>query len=230
MVEIIYDPAVSKQHVYEVGKALKGLSSKVSIKAERPGPQGAWEWILPAAVMLYISKGLIDGFLKELGAGPARGLKKGLSNLFTKAKEPNLRWGSLDRGGKEPIPAAIISFEFVLDDVRTKAKFVLPAQLSEEQFLMALNKISEIMPVAFAHSKQRIKSLKEQKSISDEESLRFHFEHREELYPQKLYGFLSEREEWIDVHKEHDQEIKKQIAARRRKETRKKRSNKSKKR
>jgi len=216
-IKVVYHPAIQKEYVAEAAEALSSLCTNLEIKAELPGPQGAWEWILPAAVMLYISKGLVDGFLKELGGDAAKGLKRGLSKLFGKAKEPNIRWGTQD-GSREPIPAAILSIEIELDDVGTRAKFVLPAQLNERQFLAALDKISEIMPAASAHQQRRIERLEEGKKTRGlEEAINFDAQHHEQLYPEKLFAFPSDRLEWIDAHEELKQVANKQMKDRKQK-------------
>jgi hypothetical protein len=61
-------------------------------------------------------------------------------------------------GDRQPIPAAVVSIQLALDDIRTRARSVLRAQLSKGQPLAALNRIPEIMPDAFTHQEQRSKS------------------------------------------------------------------------
>lgn len=77
--------------------ALKSVSPEVTVREEESGVRATWEWLLPAAVMVYIGKGLLDGFLKEIGAGAAKSLKTALVNAFRKGKSSGGKWMNLEQ-------------------------------------------------------------------------------------------------------------------------------------
>ncbi len=49
---------------------------------EPDGPYAGVEWLLPTAVIVFISKGYFDGFLKEMGKDHYALLKKGINTLY----------------------------------------------------------------------------------------------------------------------------------------------------
>ena len=55
---------------------------------EEDGPFAALEWLIPTAVVVYISKSYFDGFLKEMGMDHYALLKAGLKTLHGKLIGP----------------------------------------------------------------------------------------------------------------------------------------------
>jgi len=56
---------------------------------EDDGPFAGVEWLLPTAIIVYISKSYFDGFLKEMGKDHYGLLKKGLNTLHKKLFTPD---------------------------------------------------------------------------------------------------------------------------------------------
>lgn len=61
----------------------EGLDIRIESRPKM-GPQLSFEWFLPTAAFLYVSKSYFDGFLKEMGKDHYLLLKKGLKNAWTK--------------------------------------------------------------------------------------------------------------------------------------------------
>ena len=57
---------------------------------EEDGPFAAIEWLIPTAVIVYISKSYFDGFLKEMGKDHYALLKAGLKTLHGKLVGPQV--------------------------------------------------------------------------------------------------------------------------------------------
>lgn len=51
-------------------------------RREAAGPQAGIEWLLPTAVVLYVTKPYFDGFLQEAGKEHYHALKRGVASLW----------------------------------------------------------------------------------------------------------------------------------------------------
>jgi hypothetical protein len=112
-----------------------------------PGPFMGVEWLMPTAIIVYLSKSYFDAFLKEAGKEHYQILKRGLAKLaakFTGPKAPTTRLYFSDGKAKSPIPEYSLVFS-VLADLRDgiTAKLLLQPSFSADQ--------SNAAVVAFLH-------------------------------------------------------------------------------
>ncbi len=155
-VHVIHSREAAGPEIDALTESLRSLSSEVHVSEEEPRIYAGCEWLLPGAVILYIGKGFIDGFLKELGANAASKLKPALISVFRKAKNTGSRWVShkeardaressdskveLDSSGRIGRPRTPL--EIVIDLPHgIRARFVLPSKLDEAQVGQALEEL-----------------------------------------------------------------------------------------
>jgi hypothetical protein len=83
-----------------------------------PGPFMGVEWLMPTAIIVYLSKSYFDAFLKEAGKEHYQALKKGLAKLaarFTGPKAPTTRLYFSDGKVKSPMPEYSLVFSVLAD-------------------------------------------------------------------------------------------------------------------
>jgi hypothetical protein len=131
---------------------LSVLTSNVRVTVRPEGGLfNAIEWLIPAAVAIYVGKAFVDPFLKELGATAAKNLTKGITLLFEKAQRKNLRvFSSADlrklenlnyisesvfAGVGRPVTPLSITMRFVETDFIFIFPFALDAPLLHEAML-----------------------------------------------------------------------------------------------
>lgn len=168
----------------------------------------SWEWTVAAGVAIYVGLELTNGFLRELGAGVARGMKTTLATVYGKAKNKNARLMTLseskaavkeielaeteqrepDRAVLDALgkPVPVLSV-FLATDARTKAKFVFPYELDDG----ALDHALSTLPMSVAS----MLSKKEETAVGAAGS-------NDPFGPGDVYVYRSERAEWIDAKAE----------------------------
>lgn len=102
---------LTSSHQEEIYDAFKGFGG-ASIDVKPPGIINLWEILLPGAVILYISKGIVDGYLKEIGAQIAKNNISSISCLYQAGCSEKAIW--YQHGRKEPtlaVPSPIASSE-----------------------------------------------------------------------------------------------------------------------
>ena len=222
-IHVIYSPAAAGPEVELLAATLRSVSPEVSVREEEPGTYGAWEWLLPAAVMVYIGKGLLDGFLKEIGAGPARSLKTALVSAFRKGKSTGTKWSTVtDMQEYLKAVKAAEKSGMSLNTVATRgksqvplrisadlphgieARFVFPIDLDDEQVRQALDELVSVLPFAFARDQRRAELL----TIRDTDPYQAARLARSErqghgiLGRQATYVFEPEKLNWTDADEE----------------------------
>jgi hypothetical protein len=82
---LIYVDTISADSFSEFARdvAAEGLNLHVESR-EISGPYAALEWLIPTAVIVYVSKSYFDGFLKEMGKDHYALFKRGLNGLYEK--------------------------------------------------------------------------------------------------------------------------------------------------
>ena len=224
---VVYSPAVAGPEVEHLAAALGSLSAEISRLEREPGTFGAWEWLLPAGVMVYLGKGLLDGFLKEIGAGPARLLKTTLADAFRKAKNSGGRWstatdlketlssietaaksgstsGAIQIKGRQQAPLRI-SAELPHG---VEARFVFPADLNDAQVLAALDALAAALPSAFARDQRRAELLEVHSADPMKASRLAGSEPQGHaaLFREATYIFSADELKWTDADEEREKE------------------------
>lgn len=89
-IAIIHTHSISEEVFTEFMQTVTAneLSIKVDSR-EDSGVYAAIEWLIPTAVIVYISKSYFDGFLKEMGKDHYNLLKSGLKSLREKLLGPS---------------------------------------------------------------------------------------------------------------------------------------------
>jgi len=106
-------------------------------RIEKPGPFAGVEWLLPTAVIVFVTKAYFDAFLKEMGKDHYSLLKKGILSIWNKllSKDRKIRLTSIGTTGK--VNSAKYSLAFSvwseLND-QYKLKFLFDDELTEKQF------------------------------------------------------------------------------------------------
>lgn len=239
-IRIVHTPAGAGPEIDSLAAALKSISPQVSVRAEETGTYGAWEWLLPAAVMVYVGKGFIDGFLAEIGAGTARALESALLAAFRKGKGSGGRWMTLEqmrehlarvdaggegtseinairRSGTEIVPLRI-SAELPNG---IEARFVFPADLDEHQVRQALNELKSVLPLAFARDQRRAELLALQCENSDEAMQIALSDARGAaiMYREATYVYDMTRHRWMDADEALQLEIRTRLNRKQESET-----------
>lgn len=65
-----------------------GRQSIAIERRDQDGPQAGLEWLIPTAVILFIGKAYLDGFVKEIGKEHYILLKQGLKTLYARLVGP----------------------------------------------------------------------------------------------------------------------------------------------
>jgi len=138
--QLIYFEEIPDQEVDRACLDLRdvGLECK-SCKMPSPGPWNSPEWIVPSAIILFIAKPYLQGFLGEMGKDHYGLLKKRLARLWSRffSKDttvPEFKIMSRDRIWK---PEYTHTFSVVADtnDGR-KFKLMFPADIDEDDFAL----------------------------------------------------------------------------------------------
>lgn len=234
-IQIVHSPGGAGPEIDALAAALQSVSPEVSVREEEPGLYNAWEWLLPAAVMIYISKGFLDGFLKELGAGAAKSLKAALVNAFRGSKSSGGKWStveemrdylkkveaaaesgetanSIDRCGKPVVPLRIS----VALPYGVEARFVLPADLDDSQVFQALGELESVLPIAFARDQRRDALLAIQHKDPDK-AMRLALSDSRGgavMYREATYVFNGNESNWIDADEALQKQVRQQLEAR----------------
>jgi hypothetical protein len=160
----------------ELRRNLSRFAEEVSIRRkEEPEYYGAAEWALPALLLIYVAKPLIDGFLEEIGAGGARSLKNTLTKLFKKLKEKEnthkwIPYSALKEyverleNGEPPteVPGRAgppLSIELEIEEaehVHYSVYFCFPPGMNEDQFTKAIEHLPSEMLKAVSTERTRI--------------------------------------------------------------------------
>lgn len=104
---------------------------------ERHGPFACVDWLLPTAVVVFVTKAYFDAFLKEMGKDHYNALKKGILSVWDRLlrKDREIRLVSIGTEGKVKSTKYSLAFS-VWSDLNTqyKVKFLFEDQLTEDQF------------------------------------------------------------------------------------------------
>lgn len=183
-IQVIYFSDLPQADLNELYEQLSASFRNVIMQPREYGVQAAWEWALPAAVVIYIiGKPILDGFLQEIGAGASRSLRTALGKMFTKVKQRNIRWVSRSEVERELAkiegekkrhleedkphwvpsagrPASVLSIVVELENTYSSAKFVFLHELDESALLKALESLSAAVARAAAEARSWQKKMK----------------------------------------------------------------------
>lgn len=97
------------------------------------------EWLMPTAIMLFVAKSYIDGFLGEAGRDHYNALKNGVKQVINRVGRVAVtRIGSTGKAdGPVQSYSPVFSIWLQRDD-QTRFKFLIPANLSPEEIEVAL--------------------------------------------------------------------------------------------
>ncbi len=129
------------------------LLLKVDRRAE--GVYAGIEWILPTAVVLYLSKSYFDGFLKEAGKDHYHSLKKGVaalwSTFFGKDRTVRITVSAFPPGkaAVEPKYSRALSLLATADE-RQRFKLLLPDTATREELEAAVGSFQDFLAVFYA--------------------------------------------------------------------------------
>jgi len=183
IIKIDHSASISRKDLKELCTEMANLSPNIELKRQESGSYGAWEWVIPAAVGIYLGKGLVDGFLKELGADAAKGLKKAIAKVFKKGKDANVRYLAMSDlenllkqikhvskdefrklVARSGVQGASMSITFELQETilfqetrECTVKFVFPSQLDDATLLKSLDDIPSMLLRAKANALARVK-------------------------------------------------------------------------
>lgn len=137
-IAISYVDTFSKSIFLDFEKIVTAENLNLQIQARpAPGPMAAMEWLIPTAVIAYISKSYFDGFLKEMGKDHYALLKTGLKSLYTSllgAKAPKVHLvGTTGKVSKEQDYSLLYSI-VVEANPKLRFKLLLPANSTEEEY------------------------------------------------------------------------------------------------
>jgi hypothetical protein len=133
----------------EIFDEFAGMISMNGFNLEiEPRPQSAYagvEWLIPTAVVVFITKSYFDGFLKEMGKDHYGALKKGLS-LLRKRLSP-IRVSLVGSGGKA---SENQTFSYALSIVaeahtRYRFKFLIQENLPDGGFDVLLDSMIDFL-------------------------------------------------------------------------------------
>ncbi|WP_437541263.1 hypothetical protein WME97_26575 [Sorangium sp. So ce367] len=175
----------------ELHIGLLGLTPDVQVIKREGGPFAASEWAIPAAVALFVSASVLNGFLHELGAEGARALKKTLANLFARTKAVPVEIVASD-GAKVPSSLPIVSIFLPLaEERRSGVEFIFPDTLDDRAFSKAI----EDLRAEFGHAQQS-----EYMSTGPAEETLGGVSVRYSYGPRlKRYVYLAESAQWVEI-------------------------------
>lgn len=171
---VIHSRDVGGPEIDALTESLRSLSSEVLVTVEEPKIYAGYGEHVNAAVSLFVAKALLEGFLKEIGAGAARTLRPALLAAYRKAKSTG-SWlmsgravrdsqGEVEetvesmaaRGAGDRIGRLRAPLEIVIDLPHgVLARFVLPSELDEVQFGQAVDEMNQALSFAIAAGQGR---------------------------------------------------------------------------
>src|ERR1017187_982521 len=231
---VVCFPGTAGTEVAELVMALRPLSANVSAEEKESGTWGAWQWMLPAAVMIYLGKGLIDGFLKEIGTAAAKSLREAIVAAFRRGKGTETRWANVhemeaylkdieaaEQSGHDPATIRRPGLSCVPLSISCdlpygiEARFVLPHELDEDQVRQALDELRAALPMALARDRQRAEAMPLYVENPAELSERISYLGDLHMGREATLVFDPALLTWIDADEAHRQEIRQSIENRR---------------
>jgi hypothetical protein len=104
---------------------------------ERERPFATIEWLLPTAIVIFITKAYFDSFLKEMGKDHYEFLKKGILSVWNKLLHKDREINLIAIGSKGKVKSTKYSLAFSvwseLND-QFRLKFLFDEQMTEDQF------------------------------------------------------------------------------------------------
>lgn len=104
---------------------------------ERQGPFAGVDWLLPTALVVFVTRAYFDAFLKEMGKDHYDFLKKGILSVWNRLlrKDREIRLVSIGTGGKVKSTKYSLAFSVWSElDSQYKVKFLFEEELTEDQF------------------------------------------------------------------------------------------------
>lgn len=105
----------------------------------QPGPFAGNEWLMPTAVMLYITQGYFNGFLGELGKDHYQALKAGIKDLSARFQKVKVTLIGT-KGKVSPVQPYSLVFSLCLAvDDGPLFKFLIPVDVPESEVDAAID-------------------------------------------------------------------------------------------
>ena len=141
LIEVRTRKDIPKNSVAAIARELRKLGN-VRVREWSPEPQAAaFDWGLPALVLMYVAGRLFEGFLQELGATGARTMKAKLGKFIQGLKKRENRWMTTSEKTRFG-PSFSIEFELEgTSRIRCLIRCVFSQTLSDEDILAALTHI-----------------------------------------------------------------------------------------
>lgn len=134
------------------------LSEKLNLQVEsreNGEPFAALEWLLPTAVIVYISKSYFDGFLKEMGKDHYNLLKAGFKKLREKvagSTAPKITlFGSSGKISKEQ-PYSLVFSILAEADSRIRFKLLIQTHASKQEYEQSVEAFLDFLYAFHAHA------------------------------------------------------------------------------
>ncbi len=132
----------------------EGLDLQIKSR-KNGGPFAALEWLLPTAVIVYISKSYFDGFLKEMGKDHYNLLKQGFQKLREKVIGPSAPtitlFGSSGKITKEQ-PYSLVFSVLAEAEPGLRFKLLIQTNVSEDEYEEILGAFLEFLSAFHARS------------------------------------------------------------------------------
>ncbi len=222
-IKLVHNASIECNYLDELTPFLKRITPDIRITSEEPESYNAWEWFIPATLILLLGKPLLDGFLKELGAEGARTLKAALKNVFKKTKNQNprvvtvedlktvkkqLRANSETKINTDKVgrSAPVFTLEFCME-AEGSTKFVFPYELEDPELDRALDTLPQAVSEGTELIQVRAKLKRrfgELITSNLDEALKLHRTRPRDMDLKIIYVYLREQSKWIDVNAEED--------------------------
>lgn len=137
---------IDKTTIEEIKDILKSsnINSFLDVKKDK-GPFAGIEWLMPTLIGIYLMRGYLNGFTREMGSDHYKLLKNILVNVgrkIYKEKTINVKWIS-----SKSAPNKITNEYSVVLSLLIKApnnknyKFIFPTNISYEEYLESIDEI-----------------------------------------------------------------------------------------
>ncbi|PPC94862.1 MAG: hypothetical protein CTY33_02955 [Methylotenera sp.] len=137
---------------------------------ESEGAYASIEWLIPTAVIVYISKSYFDGFLNEVGKDHYIFIKKGFNKLWEKffgASAPNtVRIGSKGKVSKDQ-PYSFVFSILAEAEPHLSFKLLIQTDVTEQEYEYILDAFIDFIVAFHSHtlSQETIVMLKTSRAI-----------------------------------------------------------------
>lgn len=155
--ELSFASFLEEDKFKEIAVELRHGGARVALRRRPPeGPWASLEWLIPTAVILWMTKSYLEEFLKQTGKLHADGLHRGLSRLWKKVIGPNPEIACTLVGPKGIVKPPQSFSRGVSVKMKRKdggdAILLIPLSASAEEFCLAVDLFIDLMGDHYAVS------------------------------------------------------------------------------